>query len=143
MMASPPDDALEALLEASLTAPVYEVVLAQVAPAEALALVGRCVRSLDRRERYHHEAAESLARVAARHLTVDRDATLAWLGPLAADERRAVVHEDDPGRGVVPHGVEPGGVLAPLRRAVEVAAGERERTQQPGPGHRSAFPGGG
>ncbi len=85
MMHSPTESALEDLLAASLTAPVYEVVLAQVAPAEALALVGRCVRSLDHRERYHHEAAESLARVAARHLALDREATLAWLAILAAD----------------------------------------------------------
>ncbi len=84
MMAAQPDSSLEALLEASLTAPVYEVLLSRVEPSEALDLALRCVRSLDSRERYHHEAAEALARLAVRHLAVDRDAALAWLEGLAS-----------------------------------------------------------
>ncbi|MDB4931652.1 MAG: hypothetical protein JWM10_4136, partial [Myxococcaceae bacterium] len=68
MMAAQPDPTLDALLGGSLTAPVYEALLAHGATGAPLELVDRCVRALDARERYDHEAAEALARAAARHL---------------------------------------------------------------------------
>jgi FkbH-like protein len=79
MMAAQPDPTLDALLGGSLTAPVYEALLARGAPLD---LVDRCVRALDARERYDHEAAEALARAAVRHLADERGAALAWLDTL-------------------------------------------------------------
>ncbi len=78
------DPLLGSLDEAPLTDPVYEALLARVDPAGALDLVAACVRSLDARERYQHDAAESLARAAQRHVAVDRDAVLAWLESVGA-----------------------------------------------------------
>jgi FkbH-like protein len=84
MMAAQPDRLVEALLEGPLTAPVYEALLARADAAGALDLVARCALSLDARERHHHEAAESLARLAARHLPPDRGAVHAWLDALTS-----------------------------------------------------------
>jgi FkbH-like protein len=84
MMAAQPDRLVEALLEGPLTAPVYEALLARADADGALDLVARCALSLDARERHHHEAAESLARLAARHLPPDRGAVHAWLEALTS-----------------------------------------------------------
>lgn len=84
MMAAKPDRLVEALLEGPLTAPVYEALLGRADADGALDLVARCALALDARERHHHEAAESLARLAARHLPADRGAVHAWLDALTS-----------------------------------------------------------